>query len=76
MLIQNLEYTPDSPIIIAAFVDRIEGGESWYFNLTTDGLSNIGTILSKQYATYDEAIYGMNERIGEIYSIRLREGDS
>ena len=30
MLIQNLEYSPDSPVIIAAFVDRIEGGESWY----------------------------------------------
>ena len=67
MLIQNLEYSPANPVIIAAFVDRIEGGESWYYNLTTDGLSNIGTILSKQYATYDEAIHGMNERIGAMY---------
>ena len=57
MLIQNLEYSPANPVIIAAFVDRIKGGESWYYNLTTDGLSNIGTIVSKQYATYDEAIY-------------------
>ena len=67
MLIQNLEYSPANPVIIAAFVDRIKGGESWYYNLTTDGLSNIGTIVSKQYATYDEAIYGMNERIGAMY---------
>ncbi len=67
MLIQNLEYVPTNPIIIAAFVDRIEDGDTWYFNLTTDGISNIGTILSKQYATYDEAIYGMNERISAMY---------
>ena len=67
MLIQNLEYSPANPVIIAAFVDRIKGGELWYYNLTTDGLSNIGTIVSKQYATYDEAIYGMNERIGAMY---------
>ena len=67
MLIQNLLDAPASPVVIAAFVDRIEGGESWYFNLTTDGISNIGTILSKQYATYDEAIYGMNERISAMY---------
>ena len=67
MLIQNLLDMPASPVIIAAFVDRIEGGDTWYFNLTTDGISNIGTILSKQYATYDEAIYGMNERISAMY---------
>ena len=68
MLIQNLEYTPENPVIIAAFVDQLEGGESWYFNLTTDGISNIAAILSKQYATFDEAVYGMNERIGAMYS--------
>jgi hypothetical protein len=67
MLIQNLEYTPVKPVIIAAFVDRIEGGDTWYFNLTTDGLSNIGAIMSKQYTTYDEAVYGMNERISAMY---------
>jgi hypothetical protein len=67
MLIQNLEYTPVKPVIIAAFVDRIEDGDTWYFNLTTDGLSNIGAIMSKQYTTYDEAVYGMNERISAMY---------
>ena len=68
MLIQNLEHTPDNPIIIAAFVDRIEGGDTWYYHLAYDGQSNLGTILSKQYATYDSAIYGMNERIRQLYS--------
>jgi len=42
---------------------------SWYFNLTTDGISNgIGSLLSRQYKTYDEAVYGMNERIAGMYS--------
>ena len=68
MLLKNLENTPLKSIVIAAFVDRIEGGDTWYYNLTIDGLSNIGTILSKQYATYDSAIYGMNERIRQLYS--------
>ena len=68
MLIQNLESTPPNQIIIAAFVDRIEGGDTWYYHLAYDGLSNIGTILSKQYDTYDSAIYGMNERIRQLYS--------
>jgi|TARA_B100001964_G_C14118493_1_gene547235 hypothetical protein len=67
MLIQNLEYTPVKPVIIAAFVDRIKGGDTWYFNLTTDGFIGQGAIISKQYATYDEAVYGMNERIGAMY---------
>jgi|LWDU01.1.fsa_nt_gi hypothetical protein len=68
MLIQNLEYTPANQMVIAAFVDRIEGGDTWYYHLATDGLSNIGTILSKQYDTYDSAVYGMNERILAMYS--------
>ena len=67
MLIKNLQYTPAKPMVIAAFVDRIEDGDTWYFNLTTDGISDIGTILSKQYSTYDEAVYGMNERISAMY---------
>jgi hypothetical protein len=74
MLIQNLEYTPANQMVIAAFVDRIEGGDTWYYHLAYDGLSNIGTILSKQYDTYDEAVYGMNERIRQLYSDSKEKG--
>ena len=68
MISKNLAYPPIYSLVISAFVDRIEGGDTWYYNLTTDGQSNIGTILSKQYDTYDSAIYGMNERIRQLYS--------
>ena len=68
MISKNLAYPPIYSLVISAFVDRIEGGDTWYYNLTTDGNSNIGTILSKQYDTYDSAIYGMNERIRQLYS--------
>ena len=68
MIIKNLEHQPIHRVVIAAYVDQIEGGESWYYNLTTDGISNIGSILSKQYSTYEEAVYGMNERIAALYA--------
>jgi hypothetical protein len=72
MLIQNLRNTPDCPVIIAAYVSRTEdsrvGDEHWYFNLTIDGEENIGTVLSKRYDNYDEAIYGMNARIIAEYN--------
>ena len=68
MIIKNLEHEPDHPIVIAAYVDQLEDRGSWYYNLTTDGQSNIGCILSKQYPTYAEAVYGMNERIVALYA--------
>ena len=68
MIVKNLENEPTHPIVIAAYVDQLEDRGTWYFNLTTDGISNIGSILSRQYATYDEAIHGMNERILAMYS--------
>jgi hypothetical protein len=68
MISKNLAYPPTYSLVISAFVDQLKDGDTWYYNLTTDGNSNIGTILSKQYDTYDSAIYGMNERIRQLYS--------
>ena len=68
MIVKNLESEPNHSVVIAAYVDQLEDNGTWYYNLTTDGISNIGTILSRQYATYDEAIRGMNERIVALYS--------
>jgi hypothetical protein len=67
MIVKNLESEPTHSVVIAAYVEQLEDSGSWYYNLTIDGLSNIGSILSKQYSTYDEAVYGMNERIVAMY---------
>ena len=48
MISKNLAYPPTYSLVISAFVDQLKGGDTWYYNLTTDGNSNIGTILSKQ----------------------------
>jgi hypothetical protein len=68
-VVMNLKSDPTHPMVLAAYVTQLEDMGSWYFNLTTDGISNgIGSLLSRQYKTYDEAVYGMNERIADMYS--------
>ena len=71
MITKNLEYSPTHPVVLGAFVEELsrKGPNTWYFQLITDGRtgnSSIGTTMSKQYESYDAAVYGLNESIRQL----------
>jgi len=63
---------PDTQVI-AAYVKQA-GGDGWYFTIVCDeeaessAGSAMSTRLSKKYASYDEAVLGMNEKLAVLLS--------
>ena len=65
---------PDTQVI-AAYVKAREGpSDAWYFTIVCDEEaesstgSAMSTRLSKRYASYDEAVLGMNEKLAALLS--------
>ena len=76
---QCLHHNYPGTQVIAAYVKAREGpSDGWYFAIVCDeeaktpGGSAMSTRLSKQYASYDEAVLGMNEK---LTILMVAEGD-
>ena len=69
---QCLHHNHPGTQVIAAYVIDHGPSDGWYFSILCDEEaeeswgSAMSNYLSKSYASYDEAVLGMNEKLGAI----------
>jgi len=73
---QCLHHNYPGTQVIAAYVQAREGpSDGWYFAIVCDEEaesptgSAMSTRLSKRYASYDEAVLGMNEKLTILMAV-------
>ena len=70
---RSLHHNYPGTQVIAAYVQQARG-DGWYFTIVCDeeaeepAGSAISSRLSKRYASYDEAVLGMTERLAVLLS--------